>query len=344
MRRQYNHANNSIIEIIILLLTYSVCASSQSRSGNVYEFLDMPTTSRMTALGGTHAVLGANDINFVLHNPAALSDTMSNSIGFNFTPLKAGIKSGSVAYSHYVSQLKGSLMLAVQYVNYGTFDETDEEGTNIGTFTAQETALHLTYSRTLSPTFTMAATLKPIFSSLAEYKSCGLAMDMGAYYRASNGRFRAGLVVRNVGAQITNYSGEDVDEKLYTDLRIGISYKAEHAPFRITTTLKDLFHWDLSVDRSNKISFGDNLMRHFIFGVEFVPSEKIFAAFGYNHRLRKENRDSSVGGAAGISWGVGFRIAKIDIAYGMGKYHTAGAANSITLSTNINRFIKTNGR
>ncbi len=336
-----SHYNQHIIvAIFVAMLAVVHTSKAQSQSGNVFEFLDMPTTSRMVALGGSHAVLGADDINFVVHNPAALRDTLHRSIGLNFTPLKAGIKAGSVAYAQHIDKLNGIVSATVQYINYGTFDETSEDGTEMGTFSAQEVALYLTYSRSFSTQFTLAATLKPIFSRLAEYGSVGLAMDMGAFYRSVNKRFVAGVVIRNVGAQIKRFDDAESNEHLYTDMRIGFAYKAEHAPFRLTMTMKDLFHWNLSVNSNNNISFGDNLLRHIILGVEFIPSDKVFAAIGYNHRIRKENRDSSVGGAAGISWGLGFRIAKIDIAYAMGKYHTAGAANSITLSTNINRFIK----
>ncbi len=331
------------LALISTLLTISATCNillAQSRSGNAYEFIDMPTSSRQTALGGAHAVLGADDLNFAIHNPAALRDSMHNSIGLNFTPLKAGIKSGSVAYARRMQQIDGILMVGVQYINYGSFDQTDEIGTEIGTFTAQEVAVNFIYSHSFSHNYTMAATFKPIYSKLAEYNSFGLAMDMGGYYTSDNKRFRVGAVIRNLGAQIKRFDDAEDHERLNTDMRIGLSYKAEYAPFRITATLKDIFHWDLSPDRNNKISFADNLFRHTIIGIEFVPSERIFAAFGYNHRVRRENRDSSVGGAAGLSWGLGFRVAKFDISYGMGKYHTAGAANSITIATNFDRFVK----
>lgn len=79
-------------------------------------------------------------------------------------------------------------------------------------------------------------------------------------------------------------------------------------------------------------------MRHILIGAEFVPIRNFFVGFGYNQRQRKEARQSSSGGAAGFSWGCGLRIYKIDIAYGCGRYHLAGAANSISISTNLNRF------
>jgi len=317
----------------------SVMAGAQSRSGNLYEFLDMPTTSRATALGGNHAVIGSEDPGFSFQNPAIIRDTLGGSIGLNATPMPAGIVYGSAIYVHNVEQLHGTVALGVQYINYGSFDWTDENGDELGTFNAQDVSVSLIYARTFSRNLSMAATLKPVFSRLHEYGSFGLAMDMGMMYKSDNDRFRVGLVLRNVGGQIKRYDADEHDEDLNTDMRIGIVYKPEHAPFRFNFTLKDIFHWDLSTDRSNRISFGDNLMRHMLIGIEFVPVKSFFVGFGYNQRVRKENRDSSTGGTAGFSWGCGFRVAKIDISYARAKYHLAGSSNSITLSTNINRFL-----
>lgn len=326
---------------ILLLFAFfaAVECVAQSRSGNLYEFLDMPTSSRATALGGNQAVLGCDEPGFVFSNPAVLRDTLDGSIGLNVSPMPAGIVCGSAIYARHVEQVKGNVSVGIQYVNYGSFDWTDENGDELGSFNAQDVAVSLTYARSFSPNFTMAATLKPIFSRLHDYGSFGLAMDMGATYVSDNDRFRAGVVVRNVGAQIKRYDSEEHDEHLNTDMRIGLSFRPEHAPFRVALTLKDIFHWDLSVNRYHPISFGDNLMRHLLLGVEFVPVKSFFVGFGYNQRVRKENRDASTGGAAGFSWGCGFRVARIDISYARAKYHLAGSSNSITISTNLNRFL-----
>lgn len=322
------------------IICLGIGINAQSRSGNVFEFLDLPSTSRLTALGGSHAVQGADDVGFVIHNPAMLRDSLSKSVSLNFTPLKGGVKSGSVAYVYHYDKIKATIAIAIQYVNYGSFDEIDEWGCNQGKFIAQDAAVYMSCSRSLTPSFSMGASIKPIFGRYAEYGSVGIAMDLGCYYHHNNGRFRLGATIRNLGAQIKRFDDAEANEHLYTDMRIGLSYKAEHAPFRFTVSMKDIFHWNLATNRQKGISFGDNLFRHFVIGTEFIPTRNFYVAFGYNQRQHKENRDSQVGGAAGISWGLGLRVAKIDISYGMGKYHTAGAANSITLSTNLNRFVK----
>lgn len=312
-------------------------ANAQSQSGNAYEFLDLPTTSRSVALGGRHAAIGTDEAGFFFQNPSVLCDTLHNSIAFNITPMPADMVHGSLMYAHNIKGI-GTFAAGVQYISYGEFERTDEYGNDLGTFGANETAIYLAYSRPMSRGLHIGATIKPIFSKLDDYSSFGIAMDMGATYRSANGRFRASAVIRNVGAQVTTYLDDSQHESLNTDMRIGIAYKPEHAPFRFTLTLKDLFHWDLSTGR-NKINAGDNIMRHVVAGAEFLPFRNFFVGFGYDHRARKECRTSDTGGAAGLSWGFGLRLFRIDIAYACGKYHIAGAANSISLSTNFNRFM-----
>jgi hypothetical protein len=319
---------------VVSLMSHSVDA--QGRAGNAYEFLDLPTTARQTAIGGAQSVLGTDESGFVFHNPAILRDTLNKSIAINITPIAAGILHGSLAYAHHHDKI-GTMSAGVQYVNYGTFDWTDELEQELGSFTAQEAALYLSVARQMTPRLTLAATVKPIFSKYEQYSSVGLAMDMGAMYRSADNHFAVGIVLKNVGGQIKTYHTEAHHESLNTDLRIGMTYKPEHAPFRVTMTMQDLFHWNMSTNRDNKIHWGDNIMRHLVIGAEFTPIRNFFVAMGYDQRKRRELRDNV--GAAGLSWGFGLRVFKIDIAYACGKYHKAGAQNSISISTNLNRFL-----
>lgn len=336
-RNKYDKMPIKLIIIIVLLLIV-LPSNSQQQAGNIYEFLDMPTTAQSVAIGGNQVVSGTDNAGFFFQNPAILQDTLNGSVSLNICPLPSNIFYGTVSYVYHFNNI-GTVAAGIQYINYGEFERTDENWNELGTFRAQETALYFSYARQMTPTLHLGATIKPILSTLDNYKSFGLAMDMGAYYRASNNLFQAGLVIRNVGGQITTYDTDSKHESLNTDMRIGMSYKLEHAPFRFSATLKDIFHWDLSTNNSNKISTGDNIMRHLLLGIEFMPIRNFYVGFGYDQRKRKELRQSTSGGAAGFSWGFGLRIFKIDIAYGYGKYHIAGASNNISISTNIGRFL-----
>ncbi len=323
-------------------LTLALAASAQSQSGNVYEFLDLPSSARAVAIGGNHALIGTEDVSFTLMNPAQLTDSVGAgaTVGLNVCPMPQGVAYFSAAYSSGQLPL-GTWGIGIQAINYGEFTNYDEYEVEQGKVTARETAIYLIYSRPLMPQLTVGATFKPIISHLAEYRSFGIAMDMGARYVGSTKRFSASLVVRNLGGQITTYDEDGSHEVLSTDLSLGCNYTAEHAPFRLSFTLKDICHWNLSPDNSEKISAGDNIMRHMLFGVEFVPAKGFWFGMGYNHRQRKEARTASSGGAAGISWGAGLLIKGIHIDYGHGRYHLAGASNSISITLGLfDRFLK----
>lgn len=312
-------------------LALALATLAQSKSGNVYEFLDLPTSARSVAIGGNHASIGTTEICHIFMNPAQLNDSAAYSVGLNVCPMPQDIVYGSFGVGGKLYDL-GIVGLGVQYINYGEFTNYDEYEVEQGKVTARETAIYLMYARKLMPRLTVGAAFKPIISHLAEYRSFGIAMDMGARYIGRSGRFQAAIVARNLGGQITTYDEDGSHEVLPIDLSIGCNYTTEHAPFRLSCTMKDICHWDLSPDRNNRISGGDNLMRHLLLGVEFIPAKGFWFGMGYNHRQRKEARTSSAGGAAGISWGAGICIRNIHVDYGHGRYHLAGSANSISIS------------
>ena len=326
--------------ILIFISFVSLLSYSQSRGGNVYEFLDLPTSARGVALGGNQALIGVEDVCHLLINPAQQVDSLGSSLGLNVCPMPDDVIYGSMAAA-YNWQGFGRLGIGAQFIDYGDFTDYNEYEVEMGEVHAREVAVYLSYARNLMPRLTAGATFKPIFSHLADYHSFGLAMDMGIYYKGKMGRFAAAAVLRNLGGQITTYDEDGDHESLSTDLSLGANYRPEHAPFRISCTIDDIFHWDLSPDRSNSISFADNFMRHVILGVEFVPAKAFWFGMGYNQRQRKELRETNAGGAAGISWGAGLCIKNIHIDYGHGRYHLAGSSNSISISFGLfERFMK----
>jgi hypothetical protein len=86
---------------------------------------------------------------------------------------------------------------------------------------------------------------------------------------------------------------------------------------------------------SANAGFGDLLLRHLIFGLEFVPSDNFFVAAGLNPRRRQELKVDSKISTVGYSWGFGFRIYKFHFSYGSARYHLASSSNNFSISTNI---------
>ena len=108
--------------------------------------------------------------------------------------------------------------------------------------------LNLIYARKITDHIQIGANLKPIYSSYEAYSSLGIASDWGITYKDSTGLFSAGLVIKNLGTQLTTYQIETEGEfePLPFDLQMGFTQKFAHAPFRLSFTFQNLLNWKLT--------------------------------------------------------------------------------------------------
>ncbi len=334
------------------LLLLCQVALAQKGGESTYSFLGLANAARVAALGGEVVSLNDDDINMVFHNPALLSPGMHNNFSLNYVNYFAGVNYGYASYAYSAGDI-GNFGAGMHYVNYGTFDRTDELGNIEGTFRASEYALNLFYSRSiLDSALTVGANLKPIFSSLEQYTSFGLALDLGVSYYLSSSLTSFGLVFKNMGTQITSYTG--TREQLPFEIQAGITQGLAHAPFRFSLTFQHLERWDLSYtiqdddlsfsDGESEASgfdvFADNLMRHVVIGTEFLLGKNFHIDLGYNYKRRKEMMVNSRPGMVGFSAGFGFRVSKFHFSFGRASYHLAGGTSHFSLTTNLSEFYR----
>jgi hypothetical protein len=341
---------HKITGILIFLSLFEMAYSGNG----VFQFLDLPVSSRMAALGGKHVSMADPDINFALLNPALLSKQTDNMIGLNMANYLADVQFGSAIYGK--SYGKNNFGLGVQYVDYGTFKGMDEynQPLDMAEFTAKDIALSFIYSRQITSNLSAGATLKPIYSAYESYVSFGAALDLGVSYHIPDKFFSAGLVFRNIGTQFKGYYS-DVDgqhyEPLPFDIQLGLSYKLEHAPFRFSLTMHNLHQWDMNyIDNENsmidferedyvsKISFGDMAFRHSVIGVEFLPGKNLYLVGSYNHRRHQELKMNGFKSMAGFSFGGGIRISKFQVGFGVSQFQVGNSAYLFSISTSLNEF------
>jgi len=340
----------TLITVFLLLLCQT--AMAQKGGESTYSFLGLANAARVASLGGEVVSLRDDDINMVFHNPALLSPGMHNNLSLNYVNYFAGVNYGYASYAYSLDDI-GNFGAGMHYVNYGTFDRTDELGNIQGTFKASEYALNLFYSRSiLDSALTIGANLKPIFSSLEQYTSFGLALDLGASYYLSRSLTSFGLVFKNMGAQITSYTG--TRENLPFEIQAGITQGLAHAPFRFSLTFQHLERWDLSYatedddtsfsssdnEQSGFDTFADNLMRHVVLGTEFLIGKNFHVDLGYNYERRKEMSVNARPGMVGFSAGFGFRVSKFHFSFGRASYHLAGGTSHFSLTTNLSEFYR----
>lgn len=338
--------------ITVFLLLFSQLASAQKGGESTYSFLGLANAARVASLGGEVVSLRDDDINMVFHNPALLSPGMHNNLSLNYVNYFAGVNYGYASYAYSAGDV-GNFGAGMHYVNYGTFDRTDELGNIEGTFKAAEYALNLFYSRSiLDSALNLGVNLKPIFSSLEQYNSFGLAMDLGVSYYLESSLTSFGLVVKNIGAQITSYTANR--ESLPFEIQAGITQGLAHAPFRFSLTFQHLERWDLSYtsmdndasfsgddsEQSGFDTFADNLMRHVVIGTEFLIGENFHVDLGYNYKRRKEMKVNARPGMVGFSAGFGFRVSKFHFSFGRASYHLAGGTSHFSLTTNLSEFYR----
>ncbi len=345
---------DKLLLVAFLNIVFFPGSFAQIGGDNIYEFLNLPTSARITALGGKHIAVRDSDLAFAFSNPGVLNKEMHHQLTFNHSFHLADIGHGYAGYGRYIEKLNTAFHLGVQYISYGNFKATDEFGTINGTFKASEYALALGGARTIYERLDVGVNLKAIISQLESYNSFGLTTDLSAVYHIDEKGFTATLLFKNAGGQISTY--QDNREKAPYELLLGVSKKLKHLPFRFSITVQHLERWNLSYDnpnaqennflfdeiRPNNNEWIDNLFRHFIFSGEFLfgKGENFRLRFAYNHFRKQELSVQNLRSLAGFSGGIGFKIKQFRFSYGLGVYHLGSSSSHFSIATSLNEFRK----
>lgn len=305
-----------------LVIVIAALRISHAETNTVYNFLRNDVSPRAAALAGSFVTI-TNDPNSIFYNPAALStlETPMGSIGF-FKHL-LDINAGYVSYSMPYEDL-GYFGAGILYTNYGSFDETDDLGNTLGTFNASDFALTLGYSNIFEENIHFGANVKYIYSSIAGYKSTGLAGDIGFLFAVPESKLTVGASLRNVGAQLTSYFS--TKESLPLDLVFGASIVPRGLPLLLNVN----FH-KLNDDQSN---FGDRF-RAFTVGGEFTLSKVLQARVGYDNEKRKDLKIGTSSGLAGFSGGIGITVSDYIVDYSLSSLGKVGSLHRISIGTSF---------
>ncbi len=343
--------------LYILLFTILLAEISTAQIGGRYsfEFLNLTQSARTTALGGALISVIDGDATLAYANPAALNEKMHTELSINHNFHFADISHGFSNAAYHIGSLKTTAHIGVNYINYGEFVRADFLGNRDGTFRGGETAITIGAGRAINERMRVGVNAKLISSNLDIYRAMGLAFDAGFIYTNPDKQFSVGLVLKNMGTQLSSYT--DQSEPLPFDLQLAYSKRFAHLPFRLSITAHQLHQWDIRLDEANAddpviflnqeqgetgplAKSVDNFFRHFIFSGEFLigPEEKFKIRLGYNHLRRKELAVSEFRSLGGVSFGVGFQVSKFRFDYGLGYYHLAGATNHLGFSINLSSF------
>ncbi|MFP4366408.1 MAG: type IX secretion system protein PorQ [Bacteroidales bacterium] len=348
------------------LITYTLCLllsgpaffpsagdqlNAQSGGDNTWEFLNLTSSARVASLGGKNITLRDGDLNLVFNNPALLDSTMNNQLVLNYVNYFTDINYGYVSWAVHNSRM-GNFAAGIHYIDYGKFTAASQSGLITGEFSASENSVNLSWSMPADSLISIGATLKGINSSFEQYSSFGIAIDAGINYYNPAKLLSVSLVMKNLGAQLTTWYREGKREPLPFELQLGMTKQLEHAPLRFSVLYQHLQDFGLNEKSvpeneagTQRSSFpriienlSNELVRHFIIGIEFMPVRNFSLHAGYNnlrrHQLKMDARPSTTG----FSWGFGVNINRFRIGFGQARYHLAGSSAHFSISTNLSAF------
>lgn len=343
--------------IILLLLLVANTSFAQVTGGQyTMAFLRMPNSPHISSLGGFNVADPEPDIAFAIQNPALMSPSLHNQLSVNYNGYYAGIKIMNLNYGYHVAKIKTSFALGVQYLDYGSFEQTDDIGNQYGTFKANDYAITLGASRKYKERWRYGATLKWAHSTLYDKTGAALLADVGISYSDTGSLITVGAVAKNMGFMVKRYNPDNSAEPLPFDLQIGLSKRFKHLPLRLMVTAHHLYEWDIRYNNpadvestalfgstdsstSSKSYFADKLFRHLLFAAELTLGKRLSVNFGYNHMRRGELSITDRPALAGFSFGASIYLNKFQVHYARSYYHVSGAYNEIGLNFALNKLI-----
>ena len=227
------------ITLVLLLALFPLLGTAQEKLDefNPVEYAIISQTISPDARGTSMGDAGAAtdpDVNSQHWNPAKYPFTISRAgVALNYTPwLRQLVNDIDLAYlaGYYRIGDHSAVSGSLRYFSLGEVMTSEAE--NAMTVNPYEMAIDASYSLMLSEKFSIAATLRWIYSDLRyDYTednspASAFSADLSAYYQSNpvigdrECQLGIGMNISNIGSKIT-FSGSDAAEFLPTNLRIG---------------------------------------------------------------------------------------------------------------------------
>ena len=317
-----------ILPVIILTISFSVKTFAQDGK-SAFDFLKLPYSARASALGGTNISAIENDPSLVFQNPGFLGPEMNQGLNISYLMYIADINAASAIFTKAAGE-RGAWGFGVNYLNYGNIKETTEENVILGDLGVKDIAVNGFYAHDITDRIRGGITGKFIYSSYGEYTSIGLGVDLGLTYYNPDQDFSAGLAVKNLGGQLTAYI-EDRSPMPW-DVQLGMTKRLAHAPVRFSITATQLNKWKTYNLVGAKDPFLKSFIKHFIFGVDLIPSDNLWLALGYNVKTGSDMSLEQGNKLGGFSGGAGIRISSFEVDASVARYHPSATSFMISLT------------
>ncbi|MBQ8464194.1 MAG: type IX secretion system protein PorQ [Prevotella sp.] len=307
-----------VITLLLLLLALSARAQD---SEDVFNFLRLPASAHVAALGGDNISITDDDAALVFHNPALINMVTDRTLNLNMMTYMEGSVTASASFTRAVGE-RGTWGVQGRFINYGEMKETTATGEQTGTFGARDIALGGTFAYGLAENLSGGITARLVGSYIGNYNALGACVDLGLNYYLPESEWSFSAVARNLGGEIKAY--DDDYEKMPLDLQLGVTKRLVGSPLRLSATLTRLNDWQYG------------LGKHLIIGADLILSEQFYVAAGYNglraSEMKITTNDGEGSHGAGLSLGAGMTLERLQLHVAYAKYHVSSNSLVINIS------------
>ncbi len=314
-----------IVATTMILPQTTFAAETNKNAGtSAFPFLKINVGARAVAMGGAFTGL-ADDESSLYYNPAGIISFEEDRYVLGYLNYFEDIQSGFVGYIKRFGDRRGPasscLGLQLDYLSYGDFIETDRFGNTLGEFSGGDLLIAVTYAHRLQEELSLGITGKFIYEKVHDYSSTGLALDLGLKRTFNRGRNSVGLMVQNLGTQLSALGEEKY--RLPLTLRAGVSVHPRGLPLVLTS--------DLIVPVDNDIDFA--------IGGEYFHFKPLYIRLGWNSFGSNYRAADSEDKWAGLSFGTGFDIKeRWHLSYSYSPAADLGGSHRVTISGKAGRW------
>jgi len=307
--------------VFVALFTFFALHVVAQDSQTAFNFLRLPVSAHVSALGGDNVSIHDDDASLVFHNPSLINSVAHRTMNLNMMTYMQGTFTGSASYMQAVGE-RATWAAQARFMSYGTMKETTATGEQTGTFSAKDIAVGGTFAYALTSHISGGVTAKLVASYIGQYSALGAAVDLGLNFYDPDTEWSVGAVARNLGGQMKAY--EDDFERMPLDLQLGVTKRLVGSPLRLSATLVRLNDWHYG------------LGKHLVLGADLLLGEQFYVAAGYNVMRGADMKISSGDGGsshgAALSFGAGMMLERLQLHVSYAKYHVSSSSLMINFS------------
>ena len=297
------------------LVVMSVCAnmgfaafSSADLGTTSAAFLKLGAGARPSAMGNCYVGI-ADDSTAIYWNPAGLAQIDAKN---GTASLMHAVWFEEILYdwASYAVPIRnwGVFGIGVQYLSYGSIDQTDNTGLNTGTFSPTDMAISLAWAKKIKG-FDVGLNIKYISSKIVN-TATAYAADLGVMKKLMDNKLSLGLAVQNMGTALKYVTD---NEPLPFNIKAGGAYKIKS-------------NWlgtiDINAPIDGPVYYGA--------GTEYV--QKLSGKMQIAGRAGYNTENINTGGLNGFTVGLGIKYLDYALDYAFVPYGDLGNTNRISFT------------